>query len=90
MYGNEPNRRRSSCAASPKNPEAGLCFVSDGFLLAVAAGFARCATFAKVVGGRRYGRTVGTTVAPARSTAAAVTMLIAPCWTPVPGPKSIR
>ena len=33
MYGNEPNRRRSSCAASPKNPEAGLCFVSDGFCL---------------------------------------------------------
>jgi hypothetical protein len=52
--------------------------------------FARCATFAKVVmGGRRYGRTVGTTIAPARSAAAAVTMLIAPCWTPVPGPKSI-
>ena len=67
MYGNEPNRRRSSCAASPKNPEAGLCFVSDGFLLAVAAGFARCATFAKVVGGRRYGRTVAAAIAAGTS-----------------------
>jgi hypothetical protein len=48
-------------------------------------------TFAKVVmGGGRYGRTVGTTVAPALSAAAAVTIVIAPCWTPVPGPKSIK
>jgi hypothetical protein len=41
-------------------------------------------------GWRRYRQIVGTTVAPARSAAAAVTMFIAPCWTPVPGPKSMR
>jgi hypothetical protein len=55
----------------------------------------RCAAFAEVVmvmvmGGRHYGRTVSTTVAPALSADAAVTMVVPGSWTPVPSPKSIK
>ena len=52
---------------------------------------ARCVAIAKVVmGGRRYGRTVGTTLAPALSADAAVTIVVPGRWTPVPSPKSIK
>jgi hypothetical protein len=52
---------------------------------------ARCAAIAQVViGGRRYGRTVGTTLAPALSADAAVTIVVPGSWTPVPSPKSIK
>jgi hypothetical protein len=51
----------------------------------------RCAAIAQVViGGRRYGRTVGTTLAPALSADAAVTIVVPGSWTPVPSPKSIK
>src|ERR1700688_3214083 len=62
-------------SASPKNPKPGLCFVSDGVLLAVAGRVRPPRDVRQVVGRRRYGRNVGTTGAPARSAAAAATML---------------
>jgi hypothetical protein len=56
-----------------------------------ATAIARCAAIAKVVmGGRRYGRTVGTTLAPALSADAAVIIVVPGSWTPVPSPKSIK
>jgi len=57
----------------------------------IATAIARCLAIAKVVmGGRRYGRTVGTTLAPALSADAAVTIVVPGSWTPVPSPKSIK
>jgi hypothetical protein len=71
---------------SPKNP-----LEANALRQLIATAIARCVAIAKVVmGGRRYGRTVGTTLAPALSADAAVTIVVPGSWTPVPSPKSIK
>jgi hypothetical protein len=87
-------RRPVTGARTGNNAPAARAFLANSLArCAVALDHRRGAAFAEVVmvmGGRHYGRTVGTTVAPALSADAAVIIVVPGSWTPVPSPKSIK